>query len=226
MLRRTSGQPRPRLLPVAAAVSGAILLAGCQADPEETQPPSVIETKQAQPGPSSSPDAVPSPSESASKPEPTPASSNGPAANIPVPEKPALADENTRQGLEAFTRYWFELFDYGYATNDWSAFDKVTDPGCATCNNIKLVVQEIYEDGMWLRGGEFEVMGFDTRFELNAAGSIQSFVKNRQSPITYYGADGTELRTDPPPDAAIDVTFALHTSEGWVMLDYGKPEGT
>jgi hypothetical protein len=39
-----------------------------------------------------------------------PADAKGRAQNVPVPVKPALADKNTKEGLEAFTKYWYELW--------------------------------------------------------------------------------------------------------------------
>ncbi|MHA7264030.1 DUF6318 family protein [Arthrobacter sp. TMN-37] len=213
------------------SLGGAIVLSGCQGEPAGEQPTRPA-TSASSSAPLSTPSAVtsdsPEPSAGGTNPapEPTPASSNGPAANIPVPTKPALADQNSKEGLEAFTRYWFELFNYGYATNDWTEFDSVTDPACASCQRIRSVVGGIYQDGRWLRGGEFEILEFSTEFQLNASGSVQSFVYNQQRPITYFEADGTELRTDPPPPPAMDVTFALHVDNQWFMLDYGHPEGT
>ncbi|MHA7154907.1 DUF6318 family protein, partial [Arthrobacter sp. TMN-50] len=152
--------------------------------------------------------------------------SNGPAANIPLPEKPALADENTVEGLEAFTEYWFELLNYAYITNDWGPLEAVTDPGCDTCVAIKEEVQRVYGDGSWLKGAEIEVMSFSSKFELNTSGSISSFVQKRQSEVTYFDSDGSELGTDPMTEPVFDVVIALHENDRWLMLDYGKPEGT
>ncbi|MBG6182531.1 hypothetical protein IWX65_000464 [Arthrobacter sp. CAN_A214] len=143
-----------------------------------------------------------------------------------MPIKPPLADENTKEGLEAFTRYWFELFDYGYATNDWTAFDAVTDPGCLSCNNVRGVVDDIYSDNRWIAGGDFEVINYVSDFEVNTAGSVQAFVHNKQSAITYFESDGSELRRDPAPTPTTDVVFASHENDQWVLVDYGKPEGS
>ncbi|MBE0009890.1 hypothetical protein DXT87_08805 [Arthrobacter sp. AET 35A] len=207
------------------AVVFGLLVTGCQGDASPPGP-TAGETSASAPEPTSpSHTQTTAPSEPAA-PEPTAASSDGPAANIPVPEKPALADENSVEGLEAFTEYWFELFSYGYITNDWAEFDAVTDPACASCSNIKQVVQGIYEQGRWLSGGEFEVLNFASEFEQNTSGSFQSFVENRQADITYFESDGSEIRTDPSPTPVIDVMFADYSDGAWKILDYGKPEGT
>ncbi|MBG6191860.1 hypothetical protein IWX64_002827 [Arthrobacter sp. CAN_A212] len=208
------------------AVVLGYLMTGCEGDASPPGPSATVTSASApEQTTSTSPPPMTTPPEPTT-PEPTAASSDGPAANIPVPEKPALADENSVEGLEAFTEYWFELFSYGYITNDWDEFDSITDSACASCSNIKQVVQGIYDQGRWLGGGEFEVLNFASEFEKNTSGSFQSFVENRQDDITYFESDGSEIRTDPSPTPVIDVMFADYSDGAWKILDYGKPEGT
>lgn len=215
---------RRRVAPaLAGSVVALMLLTGCQGDAD----PSANESPD-QPSSSAAPTtAEPSASASVSAtPKPSPASSAGPAMNIPVPVKPSLADENSAEGLEAFTKYWFELFSYGYQTNDWAPFEAVTDPGCRTCSKYVDIVKSIYSKGQYIRGGQFELDEFSTEFVLNTQGSIQAFASNGQSDITFYGSDGTLIRTDPAPEAVVDSVFATFTEGSWLLLDYGKPEGT
>ncbi|MFJ6002629.1 DUF6318 family protein [Arthrobacter sp. NPDC092385] len=198
-----------------------MLLTGCQGDgdPTANQPSDEVPS-------SSAPTVEPASTPTASAtPEPSPASSAGPAANIPVPVKPALADQNSAEGLEAFTRYWFELFSYGYETNDWVPYEAVTDPGCRTCAQTKQVVGDFYADGGWMGGGEFRIIDFGTDFRLNTSGSIQSFVNYQQADLIYYQKDGTNTLGE-APDASVNVLFSLYRDDAWVVLDFGKPEGT
>lgn len=196
-----------------------VLLSGCQgpSEPSTDGTPPGITTPSA---PGSTPsESVPS------TPQPSPASSAGPAVNIPVPVKPALADENSAEGLEAFTEYWFELFSYGYETNDWAPFDAVTDPGCRTCEKTRAVVTQFYGDGGWMQGGEFELLDFGTDFEMNTSGSLQGVVNYQQSDLSYFSSDGSTTFAE-APESSVNVIFALYDDESWVMLDFGKPEGT
>ncbi len=50
-----------------------------------------------------------------------PADASGKAQNVPVPVLPEAAKAETKEGLEAFARYWFELLSYGYETGDVDA---------------------------------------------------------------------------------------------------------
>lgn len=209
---------------MAGSVIALMLLTGCQAEAD----PSATETPD-KPSSSAAPTTA-EPSASASAPltpEPSPASSAGPAVNIPVPVKPALADENSAEGLEAFTKYWLELLSYSYVTNEWSVFEEETDPGCRTCASIKSAVNELYGQGRWLRGAEVNMISFDTAFEPTISGSVTAYVENQQSQIDYFDKDGSIVRTVPkqePP--AFDVVNALYEQGSWVVLDYGAPEGT
>jgi hypothetical protein len=153
---------------------------------------------------------------------PSPASAAGPAVNIPVPEKPALADENSVEGLEAFTKWWVGLVNYGIATNDFAPMWQVTDQGCVTCGNIEASIREVYSEGGWQVGGEVSVEGFGSQFEVNTSGSISSYLTNKQTAITVYNQSGEVINeipavTNPEPSG----TFATWTDGAWVMLDFG-----
>jgi len=212
---------------VAPALAGSVvvlmLLTGCQAEADPSanetpdKPSSSVASKTAEPSASASAPATP---------EPSPASSAGPAMNIPVPVKPALADENSAEGLEAFTKYWFELFSYGYETNDWAPFEAVTDPGCRTCVNVTTAVREIYSEGGWVFGAQSEVTAFSTDFRTNTQGSVSSFVEVVQGGTKTFTSDGSLRGEDPEKAPRVSVTFALHDQSGWLMLDFGPPEGT
>src|SRR6185312_1169890 len=45
-----------------------------------------------------------------------PATADGPAENVPVPVLPGAATEFTREGLIAFTNYWYSTLGYAYET--------------------------------------------------------------------------------------------------------------
>ena len=219
--RRTA---RSRCTTAALVVVLGLLMAGCQG---EITTPSPTTPAASPPG-----TASPSPSESAtptepSTPEPSPASSAGPAANILVPQKPPLADENSVEGLEAFTEYWFELLNYAYITNDWTPFEAVTDPGCDTCTTIRSSVEDVYKAGRWIAGAEIDVVRFASEFEVNTSGSINSYVENQQGKIIYFESDGTWLGVDPKQsEPSLDVVIAVWDGNSWLLLDYGRPEGT
>ncbi|WP_051478606.1 DUF6318 family protein [Arthrobacter sp. H5] len=203
---------------LACAALAALILTGCQggeaapADPSSSAPASG----------SASASATASASPTPETPEPSPASADGPAVNIPVPEKPELTDENTAEGLEAFTEWWFELVSYGYVMNDIAPMNAVTDPGCGTCQNIQQSISEVYADKGWMSGGELTIDTFDTSFEETLDGSIDSYVTNKQASISVYSASGDLLNEiDAIVDEEASLTRAYYADGSWLMVDYG-----
>ncbi|MHA7190966.1 DUF6318 family protein [Arthrobacter sp. MDT2-16] len=194
-----------------------MVLTGCQGGADPSASPT--------PEPSVSAASASASASASSSPAPSPASSAGPAANIPVPVKPPLADENSAEGLEAFTEYWFELFSYGYETNDWATYDELTDAGCRSCSNLTGQVRDHYTNGGWIKGGNVRLNSLQTEFLKNTSGSINSFVDVEQSELIYFNSTGREVDRSEPLPSTINVTIALWDQDKWLMLEFGSPEG-
>lgn len=206
---------------MAAAAVVLMLVTGCQGDAE----PSASGTSDSA-SPSVDSTTAEASASASSSPQPSPASSLGPAVNLPVPVKPALADENSKEGLEAFTRYWLELLSYGYETNDWASFQAVTDPACATCSNVTSSVQRVFGSGGWIIGGETRASDFSTDFVLNTQGSVSAVVQVEQDASQVYAGSGLLESDDPASDSRVNVIFADYRNGDWFMMDFGAPEGT
>jgi hypothetical protein len=144
--------------------------------------------------------------------------------NIPVPEKPALADENSVEGLEAFTKWWFELGNYAVQTGDVEPWVSKTDPGCANCSNLVDSVKRSHAEGGWVVGGAIKVESFGTDFKENTQGSVSSFITISQNASSYYDADGIVIEELPARnEAVVRELIAEHHGHEWVMLDFGSP---
>ncbi|GAA2176608.1 hypothetical protein GCM10009784_23760 [Arthrobacter parietis] len=145
--------------------------------------------------------------------------------NIPVPEKPALADENTVEGLEAFTEWWFALLNYAQATNDFEPLWAVTDTGCKNCKNIAETTGDTYATGGWQSGGEVSLESFETKFRRTATGSVDSFVSLVQHELTVFDPNGESLEEVPAiAEPTLRKLIALYETDHWTMLDFGTVE--
>ncbi|MCY1157255.1 MAG: hypothetical protein MOP51_275, partial [Citricoccus sp.] len=78
-----------------------------------------------------------------------PASSEGPAQNVPVPEMPAAAKEQTQEGLEAALEYWWETDYYLKLTGDAAPMESVSTADCVLCEDLLKRWPELYELGGW-----------------------------------------------------------------------------
>lgn len=78
-----------------------------------------------------------------------PASTDGPAQNVPVPELPDAAREQTEEGAEATLKYWWDALEYLYLTGDSSVLKDVSGDECLMCDNFLEVVPETYANDGW-----------------------------------------------------------------------------
>lgn len=71
---------------------------------------------------------------------------------------PAGAQAFTREGAEAFARYWFDVLNQAYAEVDPSGIQRISDPACGTCKNFLNSVETAVHEGKTYQGGEFQVV--------------------------------------------------------------------
>lgn len=177
------------------------------------------------PSSSTSPPSASASSSSAS-PTPTavykPADANGPAENVPKPEKPALADEFSEQGLDAFTRYWYAAYNYMQETGDASLVQAVTEQSCARCNNVFRDIPAAYEAGGWVVGGLLTIDATKVSFVEASNGAYQVLIQYGISKGGYYSKDKVPGSTFEEKVANGDVLNATHDGTRWVVTDIGR----
>ncbi|MFC8524735.1 DUF6318 family protein [Pseudarthrobacter sp. NPDC057230] len=174
------------------------------------------------PGGTSSPVAAETPTASTTPtPTPTPsavykpADASGPAQNVPVPVLPEVAKTETREGLEAFTRYWFELLNFAYQTGDISSVQAVTSPNCEFCSNITSSLTTNYQGDRWLAGGKITIPAATTTFERSGDGNYQVILQVLQDTITYYEGGGAEFRAATKPSNTGNVLLVGFEDSAW-----------
>ena len=168
---------RLRVAPLAVVAAAALALSGCNSgsDPD---------TGGTSPSPSASvsasvtPSATPSPAASYK-----PADAKGRAQNVPVPVLPEVAKTETKEGLEAFARYWFQLLSYSYETGDVSQISAITSAGCTMCERAKEVQKGWYDEGRWLSGGKASTPADSTNVKVAADGNYQVAVQVSQEAV-------------------------------------------
>jgi hypothetical protein len=199
-----------------------IALSGCSGggDPQ-AGPTATAIASPAQPA-SATPTATPTP-----KPTPVykPADAKGRAQNVPVPVKPALADKNTKEGLEAFTKYWYQLMGYAYETGNLKPVDEVTAPTCASCVRVRPTIQSWNSEGRWIEGGRFEIFTATTKFRSDANGNLQVFVQYHRTPVNYRQANGTIKQGFQRTDLLADIFLAKYQDNGWFVANVDRVGG-
>ncbi|MEE2570707.1 DUF6318 family protein [Pseudarthrobacter sp. J64] len=141
----------------------------------------------------------------------------GPAENVQPPKKPELAVQNSKDGLEAFTRYWFALLNHGYETGDHSLWLQSTFASCQYCANIRSSIDEVFRDGGWQAGGTVDLK--ITKPTLRPSEPQQQvLVDVRQEATAYFKADGSQAGTSDPADST-EVVILANFKDGWTVED-------
>lgn len=146
-----------------------------------------------------------------------PADASGPAQNVPVPVMPDVAKTETKEGLEAFAKYWFELLSYGYETGDTKPLSALTSPVCTMCERAKQVQEGWHQDGRWLAGGRLTTPSISTAFVVTPSGNYQVAVQVSQEPLSYYNPDKTLDSTDPKPADSGNLMLAIFRDGAWFV---------
>lgn len=153
-------------------------------------------------------------------PQPAPASSTAPARNIAVPEMPATARENSKEGLESFAEYYISLVNYGYNTGDTTPLENVSDPDCSTCKTWKNSIRGIYSTG-WAIGSTVSVVKASTKFEAFKDGSRSLDLIAHQT--EFQSVKGTQTESHKGGDTPLMELLAKHENGRWTVLDLGTP---
>ncbi|MDT0170516.1 DUF6318 family protein [Pseudarthrobacter sp. BRE9] len=192
----------------ALIVGFAMALSGCNSGdspgPGGTSSPVAAETPTASSTPTPTPSAVYKP-----------ADASGPAQNVPVPVLPEVAKTETKEGAEAFTKYWFELLNYAYQTGDIASVQAVTSPNCQFCANITSSLTTNYQGDRWLAGGKITIPAATTSFQRSEDGNYQVILQVLQDTITYYERGGSEFRAATKPSNTGNVLLVGFDSSGW-----------
>lgn len=130
-------------------------------------------------------------------PRPTPASSTGPARNLPKPELPAAAKENTKAGFEAFTQYWFDTVTYALETGDTGPLKAISKPDCKMCASYIDSGKTAKANGGWRVGPKWTISDFVTDMKLDPLGQTVAYFSMAESASQVVGSDRKVSKSRP-----------------------------
>lgn len=213
-----------------ASAAGAVFLAlltGCGGSGGAEQPSA---SSSAADTPSSSAGAEPSASGSATasasaSAEYKPATADGPAENVPVPEMPAVAKEHTKEGYEAFVRYWVDLVNYSNESGTTEIITSLTNRNCGSCKNIIGTVEYNADNGRWMVGGKWEVESVYTSMAEDTQGYIRGQMIFNQAAIKTYSEGGVEASSASESGELRPEVILEYSGESWILIGIGTSEG-
>ncbi|WP_136609867.1 DUF6318 family protein [Sinomonas albida] len=196
---------------LAVVVAVCLALTACGPGPGEAAPSGASTSAQ----PVSSP-ATPDP-------RPTPASSTGAARNLPRPELPEIAKQNTKEGFAAFTQYWLDTVTYGLETGDSGPLKEISLPDCKMCNGYIERAETAKSKGEWNVGPKWWISEFTSNMRPDADGRALAFFALDESRSTLYSSDGSVAKSiEASTGGAPKAVLAKFEVGRWLMSQSGK----
>jgi hypothetical protein len=101
------------------------------------------------------PSGKPIPSHSSEPTDPRTPTETGPAE----PSSPADAESDTKQAVEVFVSYYFDVINYATSTGDVGLLSTLDQPSCNGCQGGIEFVERVYEHGGRIIGGRYRLLG-------------------------------------------------------------------
>ncbi|WP_236807285.1 DUF6318 family protein [Arthrobacter sp. FW305-BF8] len=137
-----------------------------------------------------------------------------------MPVKPALADKNTKEGLEAFTKYWYQTLSYAYETGNTSLLLSLSGPSCRFCSGLAEGLKAAWEGTQWVAGGKIDTPSIKGKY-VPRAKSQQATVQVIQTEIAIYKAPGKLLQTVTKETNTASQAVVTFNAKGWSITDLG-----
>lgn len=179
--------------------------------------------------------AAPEPSSATASPAPTstptptpsykPADASGRAQNVPVPVLPEAAKAETKEGLEAFARYWYSLLNYAYETGDLSLVKAVSSPTCALCGKVFPGIEKWNTEGRWIIGANITVHAVQSTFVRTETGDYQVAIQSQQVAGSLKNPDGSDAQTVVESGMLGDILVARHDNGSWTAKNVDRLGG-
>jgi hypothetical protein len=138
---------------------------------------------------------------------------------------PAAAKAETKEGLEAFARYWYALLNYSYETGDMSAISSISSPACALCGKVFPGIQKWNSDGRWIVGGRVTVHAVQSKFVKTPNGDFQVAIQSQQAAGSLKNADGTDAQTISGSAMLGDLMVARYDKGSWAVQNVDRLGG-
>lgn len=202
---------RARSSAAAFLVAAGLLLAGCAggapADPG-TATAAATESASASPSPTPTPSAVYKP-----------ADASGPAQNVPVPVLPEVAKTETKEGAEAFAKYWFSVLSYSYETGETESLTAASGPDCTFCKGLVDNIESAWSEGKWVSGGQIEIPAATAKVQKGEPAYVTLQVLQKQ--VSIHNPDGSLYQEPTAPTNSGSQATATFGASGWILSDLG-----
>nr|WP_276203067.1 DUF6318 family protein [Haematomicrobium sanguinis] len=198
---------------IAVVAAGLALLSGCSAGNRSLESSSA----------SADPPASAPASTSASAPSPTvyvPTSEKAPAQNVPVPMMPEAAKQQTKEGWEAFAKYYIDELNYMVETNDPSRVEALASGACDFCRVEIHFTNFVAEQNQWPVDGVYSLHDMDALMALDREGNIGGNLKFSRQDYALASDRGV-LGTGKGIEPSVWYLQLTPVNSGWKVFQFG-----
>jgi hypothetical protein len=156
----------------------------------------------------------------------TSTASSAPPTTVPTPTLPASAKAD-KAGAEAFVRYFWDVFNYTYASGDTKLLRSISDKTCKFCASVQDYVERLNEQGYKARGSSM-VVKTAVAPPADAADGLLVYTVVSQAAGEVVASDGTvKESSEAHPNLRSD-TLVRWSADEWHVLgvSFGGPGAT
>ncbi|NUL45414.1 hypothetical protein F7P69_09440 [Cellulosimicrobium funkei] len=181
-------------------------------------------------GPQASSDAAPGTENTSADAEYVQATEDGPARNVPEPERPDAITQQDENGARAALEYWWAAYRHLELTGDGQHLEAASGSGCSSCGATRRYWTELYDQDHWSTGSERTAEDITVELSGQGTDATLSFVVDQQD-YDVWMSTGRVLNPDSRNFAPLQDwrAKARYTDEGhWMVYDlwmlYGERE--
>jgi Family of unknown function (DUF6318) len=204
---------RRRVLPLAAVALSAIvgLTAACTSG--HGADPGTI------PVPSGTPTTTPTVSLSPTRTGPLTTGPNMSPGETP-PTFPAEYRQHDATGALAVALYYYQAFDWGYATNDAQLIQQISAPNCTACTRYISTINELAAHGGYIQRGRIRVLSGKLitgtfRFKSDYVAEVLI----NEEPVIVHSPSAAPSTAEPALMSDPSLIFVSWTASGWKIVE-------
>ncbi len=136
----------------------------------------------------------------------SPTASASQSASPSTSEKPALADEATAAGAEAFARYWYAQVNAAYASLDSGSLRTLATSACLSCSRLADSLERSASVGQRYEGGTVTIRAAASPPPVDGVANV--LVDYRAAALRVFGSDGALIDQVPTvPRTTVEMTL-------------------
>lgn len=108
------------------------------------------------------------------------ATADGPARNVPAPEKPDGLSQPDEDGARAALEYWWATYRYLELTGDAGYLEDASGSGCSSCGATQRYWTGLYREDHWSTGSERTAEDITVETSEQGTDALLSFVVAQQ----------------------------------------------